>query len=41
MKKTKLTPKNCGEISKMFNMHITGVSKWEERERRTEEILQW
>ena len=40
-KQTELTPKNCGKISKRFNMHITGISKWEERERRTEEIVKW
>lgn len=26
-KQTELTPKNCGKISKRFNMHITGISK--------------
>lgn len=40
-KKPELTPKNCGKISKRFNMHITGISKWEERERRTKEIVKW
>ena len=40
-KQTELTPKNCGKISKRFDMHITGISKWEERERRTEEIVKW